>query len=277
MIADAGDELVQLDKKEISARDIYEIYTNKWIEREEDKGEFRLLIHPDQKSTFVRYLAMQMYLSKSYSLHYSDLNKVIEEHFEINNMKEFDLFSHDIRTCSFLSRTDDGFYFFIHKSFLEYFVACEFERMEESPFADTFSGGLTGEIIDLLNFDVLPKEFSDLKKLGPDLEKALDIVREIKTNSVNAQWYFQAAVLRDIEKMLEHVLDNYNLGFLMTTKKRSNVFKTFEDDFNAKDFLRKGTEDDEVETQRNQSLKNDMKDLAQKHLTYFDLDILKEE
>ncbi|TYA74618.1 restriction endonuclease [Seonamhaeicola marinus] len=229
MISKTGDELKKLENKEVSVRNVYELYTDKWVKREEDKGSFRLLVQPNQKSIFLRYLAMQMFIEGSLSIHYTELDKSLQKHFDLDRTINLDYFSHDIRTCSFLSRTDDGFYFFMHKSFMEYFVACEFEEMENSPFANSFSNNLTNEIIDLLDFDKLPPKIIELWKRRNSIQNFNDEIYNVKNHLAKKQMYEYAAAIRDIEKDLEYILDNYNSVFVMNLKKSSELYKKFKE------------------------------------------------
>lgn len=215
MISQTGKELIKLENQKISARNIYEIYTNKWVQREEDKGVFRHLVHPEQKSIFLRYLAMQMHISGSLKIHYTELDKSVAQYFKLETVVEVDHFSHDIRTCSFLSRTDDGYYFFIHKSFMEYFVAREFEQGESSPFADKLSNPLTTEIIDLLDLDLLPDRISKLWRNRENLESCLKTLKHYRDKVVKHQRFEEAASVRDIEKFFQGILEQLNSIFTM--------------------------------------------------------------
>jgi hypothetical protein len=126
MISESYDELRNIPSQSITLGVLYEIYTSKWINREEDKGRFRILIDPKKKIAFISLLAIQMSKQDKYSIHFSVLDNMIQKHFEIDNQEYVDHFSHDIRTCSFLNRDDLGNYSFIHKSFMEYFIVKEF-------------------------------------------------------------------------------------------------------------------------------------------------------
>lgn len=69
-------------------------------------------------------LAMKMWFSETQSIHYLDLREHIRTYFpKIVTIEDLDYFDHDTRTCSFLSRDTVGNYYFIHKSFMEFFVA----------------------------------------------------------------------------------------------------------------------------------------------------------
>ena len=207
MIGETAKEVAQLGAAVVTARKLYEIYTNRWIEIEEDKGEFRLLINAEQKSVFVRYLAMQMHLTGLLSIHYSALDKSIALHFSLETPELVDHFSHDIRTCSFLNRSDDGYYSFIHKSFMEYFVACEFERLEDSIFASQFNKPLTPEMIALLDFDRLPPGYGDVWSHRREIGKATEAVCAMKEAFIQSQRYEEAAALRDLERGLIGVVE----------------------------------------------------------------------
>jgi len=224
MIAQTGEELIKLQNQKVTARSIYEIYTNKWIQREEDKGEFRLLSDPDQKSTFVRYLAMQMHISGSLTIHFADLDKSVEQYFELSN-KEKDYFINEIRTCSFLSRTDDGYYFFIHKSFMEYFVACEFEHGANSPFADKFLNPLTTEIIDLLEIDNLPARMKKIWLKKDHFEGFMKSIRLEKDRIVRTQKFEEAASLRNLERLIQETIEEYNSIFTMVPNSKDVMYK----------------------------------------------------
>jgi hypothetical protein len=160
IIVESAAELAKLGESNVSTRRLYELYTDRWVSIEEDKGRFRILIDSEKKSTFLRYLAMQMHLLGTLSIHFRRLDQRIAAHFGLDSSDIIDHYGHDVRTCSFLNRTDDGEYRFIHKSFMEYFVACEFERMDDSPFADEFNKPLTAEM----------QDFVDESKMGLDFK-----------------------------------------------------------------------------------------------------------
>lgn len=105
----------------INAYRLYQVYTDFWINREESKG--RRLIGKTPKLLFMQELAMQMQVDGHLMVHYLSLSPTIKQYFRISEGDILDHFSHDIRTCSFLRRDSAGYYFFAHKSFMEYFVA----------------------------------------------------------------------------------------------------------------------------------------------------------
>jgi formylglycine-generating enzyme required for sulfatase activity len=100
---------------------LYEAYTDLWLLREEEKG--RKLITGADKRLFMQELALEMQRRDQLSIHYSRLPDRVRGHFCLEKTREIDYFEHDIRTCSFLNRDDEGNYRFVHKSFQEFFVA----------------------------------------------------------------------------------------------------------------------------------------------------------
>lgn len=123
IISDSVDEIGQNVEDVMNVRDLFDVYTDRWVKREEEKGKFRLLIEPEQKEAFVIMLASQMHATGELNIHWRGLDASVSKYFGLEKAEEIDHFSHDIRTCSFLAHSESGFYSFIHKSFMEYFVA----------------------------------------------------------------------------------------------------------------------------------------------------------
>ena len=107
-------------RQAINAAQLYEVYTDLWLARDEEKG--RTLITRADKRLFMQELALGMLRHTELSLHYSRLPGRVQEHFCLEKADEIDYFAHDIRTCSFLNRDPEGNYRFVHKSFQEFFV-----------------------------------------------------------------------------------------------------------------------------------------------------------
>lgn len=110
--------------QDINSSKLYEVYTNIWIQRE----DWRSVMDPDEKAIFMAELALYMFLNNIQSVHYTELYQIVLNHFKrtIISKDDADIFSTDARTCSFLNRDDSGNYKFIHKSFMEFFVAKQF-------------------------------------------------------------------------------------------------------------------------------------------------------
>lgn len=120
MIIQTYDKLFEEEEKISSAR-LYEKYTNIWINREIEKSPITL----KQKENFMQLLAYQMYTRlnaiESYTIHHSEISDLL--HKLKLNPKDLAILDNDIRTCSFLHRYENGDYRFVHKSFMEFFVA----------------------------------------------------------------------------------------------------------------------------------------------------------
>jgi hypothetical protein len=107
------------DKTEINAVDLYQAYTNEWIERD----DWRSRLTSEGKRQIMWDLSVKMYKNGgNFSLYYSDLDIPSKEYFKGNKIDR-EYFIYEATTCSFLNRDLEGKYKFIHKSFMEYFLA----------------------------------------------------------------------------------------------------------------------------------------------------------
>jgi hypothetical protein len=110
----------------INAAQLYDAYTSHWL----DTDDWRSIMTPAGKRRLMKTLAVQMFFSgqaeERQQIHYSELPEPDPSLFKQtlrHDPKAFDLYDHDTRTCSFLIRDREGNYRFVHKSFLEFFVA----------------------------------------------------------------------------------------------------------------------------------------------------------
>ncbi|MDJ0902745.1 MAG: pentapeptide repeat-containing protein [Xenococcus sp. MO_188.B8] len=111
------------EKNNINPAALYKAYTNIWIERD----DWRSLMTPQGKRNFMWELAVKMFeLGGDFSLHYSNLDNPKDEYLKNSYEEDEDYYSYESTTCSFLNRDAAGNYKFIHKSFMEYFVAESF-------------------------------------------------------------------------------------------------------------------------------------------------------
>jgi predicted NACHT family NTPase len=111
---------------------LYEIYTNFWVDREDWR---RQILSKNEKNAFMEELAYKMYVNQKMNIHYSELPEEITQRcnsIDITNPNDIEKIDNDIRTCSFLIRDDNGNYRFVHKSFMEYFVAKKVKNDIES-------------------------------------------------------------------------------------------------------------------------------------------------
>jgi len=112
-----------VNRRTINASNLYKAYTALWIERD----DWRAKMTPDGKRRFMWELAFKVFKNGGdFSLHYSALNKPLRAYLK-DAMKytdgKDDYYRYETTTCTFLNRDSDGNYRFIHKSFMEYFLA----------------------------------------------------------------------------------------------------------------------------------------------------------
>ena len=113
----------EVSSLKINAATLYLKYTDLWLDRENSKG--KSLIKKDDKLHFCKHLAFKMFTEDRNELYFKELPTEIKSYYSnLSNMEEIDYFSHDIQSCSFLNSDGKGNFKFIHKSFMEYFVAC---------------------------------------------------------------------------------------------------------------------------------------------------------
>ncbi|MCD4663860.1 MAG: restriction endonuclease [Bacteroidales bacterium] len=120
MIIKTLPELIKTGK-DINSSRLYEVYTQYWIEWDDGKTKMTKV----GKANFMESLAWEMFLKGDFTINFRELSAPLKEHFKenIQTHEDLDCFDYDIRTCSFLNSDSIGNYRFIHKSFMEFFVA----------------------------------------------------------------------------------------------------------------------------------------------------------
>lgn len=105
---------------------LYDEYSSYWIERE----DWRSQLSKEEKKTLMENLGFQMFKTGQELIHYSKLYDAVKEQFSrrIVTYSDVDYFDNDTRTCTFLNRDKEGNYKFIHRSFMEFFVAKKLAR-----------------------------------------------------------------------------------------------------------------------------------------------------
>ena len=157
------------DKKQINAADLYREYTNLWIERD----DWRSQMTSQGKRTFMWELALKMYQKGGdFSLHYSNLDKPKKD-FLKQTFDNEDYYQYETTTCSFLHRNFSGHYKFIHKSFMEYFIAeyfCSGMAKGNINFLENPKKEINNEIIFFIKMIILValsnKDYVDLSNLA---------------------------------------------------------------------------------------------------------------
>ncbi len=109
----------------ISAARLYEIAVEGWLHREQWRG-----FQPRDVTQFIEEVAFEMNWRHGGSLVYEDLRTHITQQFESKILSRIDAeeWEGKVRTSLFLHRDVEGRYSFMHKSFLEYFVARRYVR-----------------------------------------------------------------------------------------------------------------------------------------------------
>lgn len=104
---------------------VYQSFTNRWLMRE----RWRRALNSDDRLHFCKQLALHFYKEQKNSVHWRELPSFVRQYFaeRIKAPEDIDVFSSDVRTCNFLVREEQGGkYSFVHKSFMEFFVARHF-------------------------------------------------------------------------------------------------------------------------------------------------------
>lgn len=103
--------------------DLYGIYVGHWLAREA-KGK-ALKIDLGEKRRFIESVAFEMWKNFKSEMAYRDLSKQIRSLYKeaIFSGSDIILYEYDTRNASVFNRDSQGNYRFMHKSFMEYFVA----------------------------------------------------------------------------------------------------------------------------------------------------------
>jgi hypothetical protein len=110
------------DNVKINRSEIYQKFTDRWFRRE----AWRRGVHITERFYFCKQLSLHFYKKQENYVHWRALPEYIKNYFKdrINSPTDLDIFEADVRTSNFLVRKpDSGNYYFVHKSFMEFFVA----------------------------------------------------------------------------------------------------------------------------------------------------------
>jgi amino acid adenylation domain-containing protein len=121
MIVKTLPQLVGASPGDITLADLYEIYCESWF----DHTDFRLTMTREHKVGLVEHLARAIWDAPEQRVHYQALFTECIGFFSSRALTpdEKDRIDFEVRTALFLRRDAAGFYSFIHRSFLEFFVA----------------------------------------------------------------------------------------------------------------------------------------------------------
>lgn len=108
-------------EKEINVSVLYKTYTELWINRDDWRSAMKAV----GKRNFMWQLALKMFnKGGDFAIHYNSLDlpqkRFLKKGIDKTNK---DFYLYETTTCTFLNRDSSGNYKFIHKSFMEYFLA----------------------------------------------------------------------------------------------------------------------------------------------------------
>ncbi len=105
----------------VTVADLYSTYCESWF----DHTDFRLTLTRDRKVGLVEHLARKLWNDPEQKVHYQALFDECTSFFSDRPLTphEKDRIDFEVRTALFLHRDEEGHYSFMHRSFLEFFVA----------------------------------------------------------------------------------------------------------------------------------------------------------
>jgi hypothetical protein len=120
MIVKSLPELIQ-KKEKITATDLYETYTEMWIQRD----AWRVTKTAKGRAKFAQELAWSIWTTDEKRIHWSQIPAYIRDYYSdvIRTTTDLEFADQEVRTASFLTRDPKGDYGFAHKSFMEFFLA----------------------------------------------------------------------------------------------------------------------------------------------------------
>jgi len=169
------------DRAEVTIADLYEAYCESWFE----KSDFRLTLTREHKVALVEYLARLLWDTPEQRVHYQDLAERAVAFFSDLSLSPFDKerIDFEVRTALFLHRDAAGYYSFIHRSFLEFFVA------------RTLRQGLARGDRQCLNLRRLPREVAFFLELWPEREKIPELAASVLAGAYQKRVSENAVVL----------------------------------------------------------------------------------
>lgn len=115
-------DIISLDDlTEVSAARLYEKFTLQWIECELDKDHIGRDVLENQE--LMHRLALKIYSDPSEQMHKDELRKELEISFPGRSKAEIARLEHEFVVCSFLRPSQVNHFSFVHRSFMEFFVA----------------------------------------------------------------------------------------------------------------------------------------------------------
>jgi len=98
---------------------LYQVYTDRWIQNQ----DYRSKLSSVDKEMFMEEIAFEMFITGQSHVHHGSLPSKIRGLLQVQDYESLMKIDRDIRTCSFLIRDPAGEYQFVHRSYMEFFVA----------------------------------------------------------------------------------------------------------------------------------------------------------
>ncbi len=151
--------LPRLLKKQgdVTLADLYESYCESWFSH----NDLRLTLTRERKVALVEYLARLVWDSPENRVHYHLLFEKATEFFQDRQLTVYDKerIDYEVRTALFLHRDAEGYYSFIHRSFLEFFIA------------RTLRSGLAAGGFECLNLRRITREVAFFLEFWPEARR----------------------------------------------------------------------------------------------------------
>ena len=152
---------IKIEKNEkLNHASLYDIYTNFWLQRD----DWRSYLSIDEREFITEEIAFYLFINKKEEIFYEELPELIHEKFLRRRNFEIEYLDQDVRTCTFLNRDDRGYFSFVHKSFMEFFIAKKIANNIKNK--NNVNLRLKKFTIEIVYFLINLIEFDDIKTLG---------------------------------------------------------------------------------------------------------------
>jgi len=157
---------------EVTLADLYENYCESWFSH----TDFRLTLTRERKVALVEYLARLVWDSPENRVHYDLLFEKATEFFKDRPLTVYDKerVDYEVRTALFLHRDAEGYYSFIHRSFLEFFIA------------RTLRAGLAAGTFECLALRRITREVAFFLEFWPEAKRIPEATAKVLETSFQA-------------------------------------------------------------------------------------------
>jgi len=106
----------------ISTTQLYQHFTDSWLSTEFN-DTYRYEISPQQSRALFENLALKIANTTLEQIHHNDLQQAVREHFPGIGGQALERRMYELKVCSFFRPAQDNHFSFVHRSFMEFFVA----------------------------------------------------------------------------------------------------------------------------------------------------------